>query len=315
MADIQQYVFFDFEMLCSNRGMPFEDMEAIRLGAVKYDLATENIVYFDEYIRPTNFKPLSAFCKKLTGIHDHNLVDAQNFETVFEDFLTWVGGIKRTRFFSWSPSDISRLKLDAQRHEIPSKTIKKIDQRYVDFQAIFTKRVTKENVSVERGLDFYGLTFNGQQHNPMHDAYNTLRIYLSFVNDPTTSDFIMLKQFIFPDAKFITRNQYKLNQEIRNQLEHDVHSFLLELKEIYKMKDASKLTKRARRLAQKYENILINRSGMFAEDLIEDIRLLVDFHHELQLSFEEHITHESRVMILPESIVKPMSELSLKRGC
>ncbi|MDE5413536.1 3'-5' exonuclease [Alkalihalobacterium chitinilyticum] len=315
MADVQQYVFFDFEMLCSNRGMPFEDMEAIRLGAVKYDLASENIVYFDEYIRPQNFRPLSSFCKKLTGIYDQDLVDAKDFPTVFEEFLTWVGGIKRTRFFSWSPSDISRLKLDADRHDISSRTVKKIVQRYVDFQAIFTKRVTKENVSVERGLDFYGLTFSGQQHNPMHDAFNTLQIYLRFVNDPKASDLIMLKQFIFQEAEYLPRSRKKLNQEISKQLEKDVHSFLMELKEIYKMKDASKLTKRARRLSQKYENILINRSGLFEKDVMDNIRLLVDFHHELQLSFEEHMSHASRIMILPESIIQPMNELSLKRGC
>ncbi|MEK1832729.1 hypothetical protein AAAC51_38820 [Priestia megaterium] len=45
MADVKQFIFFDFEMLCSNKGMPFEDMEAIRLGAVKYNIETENIEF------------------------------------------------------------------------------------------------------------------------------------------------------------------------------------------------------------------------------------------------------------------------------
>ncbi|WP_209124921.1 3'-5' exonuclease [Alkalihalobacillus sp. BA299] len=315
MTTVQQYVFFDFEMLCSNRGMPFEDMEGIRLGAVKYNIETEEIAYFDRYIRPTNLRPLSSFCKKLTGIHDQDLVGADGFRTVFDDFLMWVGGIKRSRFFSWSPSDIFRLKLDAERHEISPRTIKKIDQRYVDFQAIFTKRVTKENVSVERALGFYGLSFHGQQHNPMHDAYNTLRVYLSFVNDPVKSDFIMLNQFIFNDVEFISTNIKGLNKKLREKLISDVHSFIMDLRDIYKIKDATKVTKRARRLAEKYENILINRSSMFDQNLMADIRLLVDFSHELQLSYEEHTNHASKIMILPESIVLPMNELSLKRGC
>ncbi|MDQ0804955.1 hypothetical protein [Priestia megaterium] len=38
MADVKQFIFFDFEMLCSNKGMPFEDMEAnsARRGEVQY---------------------------------------------------------------------------------------------------------------------------------------------------------------------------------------------------------------------------------------------------------------------------------------
>ncbi|OLO25365.1 exonuclease [Alkalihalophilus pseudofirmus] len=315
MADVQQYIFFDFEMLCSNRGMPYEDMEAIRLGAVKYDIKTEEITYFDRYIRPTNLQPLSSFCKKLTGIYDQDLVGADDFKTVFEDFLTWIGGIKRSRFFSWSPSDISRLKLDAERHGLSTRTVKKIDQRYVDFQAIFTKRVTKENVSVERGLDFYGLQFQGQQHNPMHDAYNTLRIYLSFENEPIISDYIMLKQFIFSEDDYLSTNIETLNNELRKKLNEDIFSFMVELREIYKMKDATTITRKARRLVAKYENILINRSGMFAQDLIDDIRMLMEFYHELCLSYKEHVSYASKIMILPESIVQPINVLSLKRGC
>jgi len=195
MADVKQFIFFDFEMLCSNKGMPFEDMEAIRLGAVKYNIETEDIEFFDRYIQPTKRVSLSRFCTELTGIKDTDLVGASNFKNVFEDFLTWIGGIKKSRFFSWSTSDLSRLKIDAEKHEISLATIKKIEQRYVDFQAIFTKRVSKNNVSVENGLALYNLQFEGEKHNPMYDAYNTLRIYLSFLNEPVQSDFIMIKQY------------------------------------------------------------------------------------------------------------------------
>ncbi|WP_237894074.1 exonuclease domain-containing protein [Priestia megaterium] len=99
MADVKQFIFFDFEMLCSNKGMPFEDMEAIRLGAVKYNIETEDIEFFDRYIQPTKRVSLSRFCTELTGIKDTDLVGASNFKNVFEDFLTWIGGIKKIPFF------------------------------------------------------------------------------------------------------------------------------------------------------------------------------------------------------------------------
>ncbi|MEH7684014.1 3'-5' exonuclease, partial [Priestia megaterium] len=220
MADVKQFIFFDFEMLCSNKGMPFEDMEAIRLGAVKYNIETEDIEFFDHYIQPTKRESLSRFCKELTGINDTDLVGASNFKNVFEDFLTWIGGIKKSRFFSWSTSDLSRLKIDAAKHEISLATIKKIEQRYVDFQEIFTKRVSENNVSVENGLALYNLQFEGKKHNPMYDAYNTLRIYLSFLNEPVQSDFIMIKQFILEE---VPQNIKEMNATLRTTIQKDLH--------------------------------------------------------------------------------------------
>ncbi len=311
MADVKQFIFFDFEMLCSNKGMPFEDMEAIRLGAVKYNIETEDIEFFDRYIQPTKRVSLSRFCKELTGINDTDLVGANNFKNVFEDFLTWIGGIKKSRFFSWSTSDLSRLKIDAAKHEISLATIKKIEQRHVDFQAIFTKRVSKNNVSVENGLALYNLQFEGKKHNPMYDAYNTLRIYLSFLNEPVQSDFIMIKQFILEE---VPQNIKEMNAALRTTIQKDLHIFAEELNEMYKMKDAVKIIKRTQRIVKKYENILINRSGLFSEENSFHVGLLLDFYHNLLLCYNEHLEYSSKIIILDESTLYPLNQLSLKRG-
>ncbi|MBU8688239.1 exonuclease domain-containing protein [Priestia megaterium] len=311
MADVKQLIFFDFEMLCSNKGMSFEDMEAIRLGAVKYNIKTEDIEFFDRYIQPTKRVSLSRFCTELTGIKDTDLVGASNFKNVFEDFLTWIGGIKKSRFFSWSTSDLSRLKIDAVKYEISLATIKKIEQRYVDFQAIFTKRVSKNNVSVENGLALYNLQFEGKKHNPMYDAYNTLRIYLSFLNEPVQSDFIMIKQFILEE---VPQNIKEMNAVLRKAIQKDLHIFAEELNEMYKMKDAVKIIKRAQRIVKKYENILINRSGLFSEENSFYVGLLVDFYHNLLICYNEHLEYSSKIIILDESTLHPLNQLSLKRG-
>ncbi|WP_195783123.1 3'-5' exonuclease [Priestia megaterium] len=311
MADVKQFIFFDFEMLCSNKGMSFEDMEAIRLGAVKYNIETEDIEFFDRYIQPTKRVSLSRFCTELTGIKDTDLVGASNFKNVFEDFLTWIGGIKKSRFFSWSTSDLSRLKIDAVKHEISLATIKKIEQRYVDFQAIFTKRVSKNNVSVENGLALYNLQFEGKKHNPMYDAYNTLRIYLSFLNEPVQSDFIMIKQFILEE---VPQNIKEMNAALRKAIQKDLHIFAEELNEMYKMKDAVKIIKRTQRIVKKYENILINRSGLFSEENSFYAGLLLDFYHNLLLCYNEHLEYSSKIIILDESTLYPLNQLSLKRG-
>ncbi|MFC3885988.1 exonuclease domain-containing protein [Bacillus songklensis] len=311
MADVKQFVFFDFEMLCSDKGMPFSDMEGIRLGAVKYDIETQKISYFDRYIRPVKRAPLSQFCKELTKISDSDLVDASGFKAVFEDFLAWIGGVKKSRFFSWSTSDLSRLKMDAEKHEIPLTTIKKIEKRYIDFQAIFTKRVSRNNLSVENALGLYGLSFIGEKHNPMYDAYNTLRIYLSFLKGRIESDLIMLKQFIFEEIPHETE---QINVMLTKCLKQDLQVFIEELNEMYRMRDAIKIIKRTRRMVEKYENVLINRSDLFSQENVYYVRLLVNFHHDLLASYNEHLQHSSKIMILDESMIQSLNRLSLKRG-
>lgn len=311
MADLKQYIFFDFEMLCANRGMSFSNMEAIRLGAVKYELETGKIQHFDKYIQPVNKKPISKFCRELTGICDADLKDAPNFKTVFEEFLTWVGGVKKSRFFSWSTSDLTRLKLDAELHHLPESTVKKIEKRYIDFQGIFTKRVTRNNPSVENALAFYGMSFVGEKHNPMYDALNTLRIYLSFLNKPKQTDLLMVKKFILEN---IPNNEKELNQSIIDSLYKDLHNYTEHLQEMYRIRDASKIVKKTRQLVEKYENVLINRSGIFSKDIVSQVSLLVEFYHELLLCYDEHISHSSKVMIIDESVFYPMDQFNLKRG-
>ncbi|RBW71135.1 3'-5' exonuclease [Bacillus taeanensis] len=308
MADIKQYVFFDFEMLCSDRGMAYADMEAIRLGAVKYNIETEEMESFDRFIRPKNTAPLSEFCINLTGIQDCDLAGAKSFQDVFEEFLKWIGGIKRTQYFSWSPNDLSRLQLDALIHNIPPTTIKKIEKRYIDFQAIFSKRVSKNNMSVENALSLYDLQFEGEAHHPMYDAYNTLRVYLAFCNNPIKSDLIMLEKFIFADKKIDHIGQ--MNRHLKKQFRKDLSELITASNIIIKMKDAKKLVKRTYRMVEKYENILINRSGLFDKEIQHYVRLLSEFYQDLVQSYEEHLSYTSTIMILHEHMVQPLRRLS-----
>ncbi|MEQ6375998.1 3'-5' exonuclease [Bacillaceae bacterium S4-13-56] len=307
MAEITQFIFFDFEMLCSNRGMDYNDMEAIRLGAVKYDLATKTVSYFDQYIKPRSNKPLSAFCKRLTGITDDQLADAATFPAVLEEFLTWVGGIKRSRFFSWSKSDMSRLEIDSKSWGIPDGTLKKIKQRYVDFQDVFTKRVSKENMSVENALALYDLTFVGIKHNPMFDAYNTLCIYLQFLNQPEVTDRIMIKQFILQKEM----DPVEMNATLKEILEQDTTSFFKDLQEVTNIIQAKKTLKKLRRIVTKYNNILHNRSGMFTQKVIQHVKLLVIIYDGLMQTYDEHLKYRSKTMYIDEHLYYPIKKLAI----
>lgn len=307
MAELKQLIFFDFEMLCSKNGMLFEDMEAIRLGAVKVELETGKVTGFDRFIRPQQDSPLSPFCKELTGISDSDLKTADDFSEVFKDFLFWVGGVKKARFYSWSTSDILRLKADAFRHNLPQATIDKITKRYVDFQAIFTKRASRTAASVEKALSFYDLSFIGEPHHPMYDAYNTLRIYQSFEEQNVKTDFIMLQQFIFQEAELPPIE--RLSQELKNIFQKDLIEFYSHLNDAFRMKDAWKLIKKTKKLVEKYENILLSQSGVFDKELISNVEELTTFYHELQTAYKEHCSYPSKIMILHEQMVEPLQKI------
>lgn len=308
MAEIKHYVFFDFEMLCSNNGMSFTEMEAIRLGAVKYDLTTHSLTSFDQYIKPTNPNPLSTFCKKLTGITDDDLSDARPFPEVFENFLTWIGGVKKSQFFSWSKSDLSRLKLDCELHATPEATIRKIEQRYVDLQAVIASRVTKSQFSVENTLKLYDLEFYGEPHNPMYDAYNTFRIFMNFSSLPRKTDLIMVKQFISSEIE--SESPEVINQEVTSHLKQDIAFLISQLSDISRMRDAFKLLKKSSYLLEKYENVSINRSGLFSHDLVVDIQLFKQLFHNLVDSYKEHYRHYSKVIIFDDHTLNKLKQIS-----
>ncbi len=308
MAEVKQYVFFDFEMLCSNRGMPFANMEGIRLGAVKYNLETKEIAYFDRFIKPKQSKPLSQFCKSLTQINDEDLATANQFPVVFQDFVSWVDDINQSRFFSWSVNDLLRLELDASSYDFPQAIITNIKERYIDFQAIFTKRVSKTNLSVENALALYQLRFEGEKHNPMFDAYNTLRIFLAFNEQLVSTDLIMLQQFIFTD-KNITFNS-NINLQLKNYIKHDLQNLFKEITVISNIRTGKKLVKRTGKLVKKYENILINRAQLFNEEILLYIRVLSEFYRELRLTYRQHDLYGCKTMIIDEHLTTSIQRLA-----
>jgi inhibitor of KinA sporulation pathway (predicted exonuclease) len=304
MADLKQFIFFDFEMKCDDRGMAYEDMEAIRLGAVKYDLDTQQISYFDRYIQPETPWPLSNFCKELTGITDEDLKIADSFPNIFKEFLYWIGGVKKSRFFSWSKSDMSRLKMDSERHGLPAVTMEKIESRYVDFQETFTRHVSKDHLSVENALGIYGVEFKGDAHNPMYDAYNTLQIFLNYYSQPLISDREMAKAFIFSGEEVDADD---VNEKISQAIINDFMLLTENLHFAFRLQDAKKLLKRTGKTVRKYDNVLLNRSGIFTEDIQQLVKDLISFHENLQDSYQEHFACSSRVMIIDDHSLRLMN--------
>jgi hypothetical protein len=204
------------------------------------------------------------------------------------------------------------LKIDAEKHGLPFRTIDKIKKRYIDFQAIFNKRVAKGNISVEDALTLYGMEFIGEKHNPMYDAYNTLRIYLSFLNEPVQSDLIMLKRFIFEEEAPLEAEQ--INKRLNDQIKYDAELLTGQIRDVQRMRNAKKLLKPVKRIVEKYENVLMNRSGLFSEENVLQASILVTFYHELQFSYNEHFSYSSKIILFDEYMFQPLKQLAMKKS-
>lgn len=307
-GNAEQLVFFDFEMLCSNRGMAYEKMEAIRLGAVKYDATSREMSYFDQYIKPLNSAPLSAFCKELTGINDSDLADAPYFSAAMDKFFRWVGTLNNTRFLSWSKSDMDRVKLDAELNAYPSGNIARMENGYTDFQAVFTSSVSRTQMSVSNALKLYGFDFTGDPHNPMYDALNTMRIYQCFNEFPVKTDLLMAQQFILGKSVEDIRT---VNYLIQNSLRIDLEELFMDKQDIFRLKDAKKLLWKFKKLLGKYKNILLNRSGIFFDGTVSLAQHLFSIYEDMMTSYEHHFNSSSKILILDDATVHHIKSLKV----
>lgn len=293
LSKTEQLIFFDFEMLCTREKMTFSEMESIRLGAVKYNLKTKEIKRFDRFIKPLNKKPLSRFCRVLTGINNNDLANALSFGSVFNEFLHWVGDIKVSRFFSWGLTDIERLKIDCHTHGISSEIVKKVEKRYVDFQRYFAIHVSKNIKSVENALLLYDESFEGKKHHPTDDSYNTLRIYLLYQNDFVKSDLAMIKSFVFDNISDIQLTKFNANEHLHDSIRSDFLFFESRLNIV-----DEKFLKQAQKAAFKYRGIIKNRSGLFTD---ENISLCLSFYHsvcQVVREYEnEYFIHQKRTVL------------------
>jgi hypothetical protein len=69
------------------------------------------------------------------------------------------------------------------------------------------------------------------------------------------------------------------------------------------------LIKKTKKLVEKYENILLSRSGVFDKELISNVEELTTFYHELQTAYKEHCSYPSKIMILHEQMVEPLQKI------
>ena len=111
--------------------------EVIEFGAVMLDENLEIIDTYSSFVRPQIEKKLHSRVKKLTNISNEDVADAEDYETVSEDFADWIGDFDDTVILSWGEMDVRTL-IDNDRYFFHNPVIPYLTH-YSDLQAAFMK--------------------------------------------------------------------------------------------------------------------------------------------------------------------------------
>lgn len=123
--------------------------EIIEVGAVKLNEELQIIDTFSQFICPVASKKIRSRIKELTHIENDDLVNANSFKTVMNDFAAWCG--ENFVILTWGDTDIrtliSNYKYFGKMHDVC------FIERYADLQKYCQGFINMENVQ-QAGLSY-----------------------------------------------------------------------------------------------------------------------------------------------------------------
>ncbi|MCR4911956.1 MAG: exonuclease domain-containing protein [Bacilli bacterium] len=130
---------------------------------------------------------IGKFVEDLTGINKV-ILDKEGipFSQALQEIKKYCGlSFKKTLFVTFGNHDI-RIISQSLSHSMDAdaEIAKTIMKNYLDLQAFISEFVKDEHnnpYSLEKYVEFFGLTFDGAAHDPMYDAFNLMNIYDAFL--------------------------------------------------------------------------------------------------------------------------------------
>ena len=143
--------------------------EIIQIGAVKLDDKCEIVDTFTINIKPTVFKKLNFNVKKLTGIEQSSLDDAETIQPAIEKFKNWCG--TDFVFIAWGYDDIGVLGSNLKYFSIDTSWLPEC----YNLQMIFCSQTDNENrqYSLSYAIEYFKIVQDKPFHNALTDAYYT----------------------------------------------------------------------------------------------------------------------------------------------
>lgn len=178
MGAHMQHIVIDLEMNKIERryrGALKLSSELIEIGAVRLDEDFNVIDHYQTYVSP-DFGAMDERIIELTGITDEKLVGAPRFADAMDQFAAWIG-MERSRFYSWSLSDLRQFQNESRFKEYSGKIMKKMENHWVDFQEEYSRILgIEKKIRLKQAVSAADYEFTGAAHTALADAVNTAEI-------------------------------------------------------------------------------------------------------------------------------------------
>lgn len=158
--------------------------EIIEIGAVKLNKNLEIVDTFDCFVKPEFNYQVTPYINKLTGIKSSFAMNAELFETVLNNFVTWIGTDSDTRIYSWSDNDLIQLKNECNFKKI---TFPQNMKRWLDFQKVFPRLMNISNrgkrMALSEAIKYFDIESDPKKvHNALYDAEITSKLLVPVLN-------------------------------------------------------------------------------------------------------------------------------------
>src|SRR5258708_8139512 len=168
-----QYIIVDLEATCWEKGTSPDRQEIIEIGGVRIpSINAAPDGEFSCFVRPVVEPILSEFCKQLTSISQAQVDSANSFDSVFPEFLAWIGNDPFT-LCSWGAYDLRQFQTDCQRHNIPFPPQ---FEQHINLKAKFARLKNVKPCGMKAALGMFNLPLTGTHHRGIDDARNIAKI-------------------------------------------------------------------------------------------------------------------------------------------
>ncbi len=146
-------------------------VELIQIGAVKLDMERRLVGSFNRYVAPVHYRKMHPRIRRITGISQEDLADAQPFLQAMDDFKAWCG--EDPLLVTWGCDDASVLKHNMDFFRVPFELPEVYDlQKLYAMQDVDGQPVQR---SLQAALKHYAIGTRNDLlfHNAVDDAYYT----------------------------------------------------------------------------------------------------------------------------------------------
>ena len=152
--------------------------EIIQIGAIKFNKDLKTISTFNSLIKPNIHLKLHPYVENLTKINIENLNNAENFNSVYKDFINFIGE-EQNILVVWGNSDIKELIKNIEFYNLDSS---KISNKYIDIQSYASKlfKLPKgQKISLKNAVEALNIPVEGDFHDAFFDAHYTAEVFKS----------------------------------------------------------------------------------------------------------------------------------------